>query len=226
MIVAGNEIIGPIRRQNFRSFRFFTADTQAGLGWNVMKNDPPIGRFCSGVASTLRRLHETFTYFGINRLLSFGVEWSGPDKSFEEFGRQAGLGGREYVALNSVSSWNNFTLDQTSYWLAKCIQPDKLSDPARQLFVEKRLLLWNFFPFFRGGFGKTSGDGLPPYGASYKVKCLQWLFTFVQAVDATEVIVASNNVVFPTAMAEKPLTSLNFWSISNSRKHTRGSIAF
>ena len=39
MIVAGNEIIGPIRRQNFRSFRFFTADTQAGLGWNVMKND-------------------------------------------------------------------------------------------------------------------------------------------------------------------------------------------
>ena len=38
MIVAGNEMIGPIRRQNFRSFRFFTADTQAGLGWNVMKN--------------------------------------------------------------------------------------------------------------------------------------------------------------------------------------------
>jgi hypothetical protein len=101
------------------------------------------------------------------------------------------------VALTSVSSWNNFTLDQTSYWLAKCIQPDKLSDPARQRFVEKRLLLWNFFPFFRGGFGKTSGDGLPSYGASYRVKCLQWLFAFVQAVDATEVIVAANNVVFP-----------------------------
>ena len=40
MIMAGNEIIGPIRRQNFRSFRFFTADTQACLGWNAMKNDP------------------------------------------------------------------------------------------------------------------------------------------------------------------------------------------
>jgi hypothetical protein len=50
--------------------------------------------------------------------------------------------------------------------LAKCIQPDKLSDPARQLFVKKRLLLWNFFPFFRGGFGKTSGDGLPSYGVA------------------------------------------------------------
>jgi hypothetical protein len=101
------------------------------------------------------------------------------------------------LALNNVSPWSNFKLDQTSYWLARCFQPDKLSDPARQLFVENRLLLWNFFPFFRGGFGKTSGDGLPSWGASYRAKCLEWLFAFVQAVDATEVIVASNNVVFP-----------------------------
>ena len=40
MIVAGNKIIGPTSRKNFRSFRFLTADIQAGLGRNVMKNDP------------------------------------------------------------------------------------------------------------------------------------------------------------------------------------------
>ena len=40
MIVAGNKIVGPISRKEFRSFQFVSADAQAGLGWNVMKNDP------------------------------------------------------------------------------------------------------------------------------------------------------------------------------------------
>ena len=40
MIMARNEIIGPISRKNFRSFRFFTADIRVCLGRNVMKNDP------------------------------------------------------------------------------------------------------------------------------------------------------------------------------------------
>ena len=40
MIVAGNEIIGLVSRKKFRSFRFFTDSVHAGLGWNVMKNDP------------------------------------------------------------------------------------------------------------------------------------------------------------------------------------------
>src|SRR5437667_10605251 len=40
MIMTGNKIIGPISRQKYRSFRFFTASAQGCLGRNVMKNDP------------------------------------------------------------------------------------------------------------------------------------------------------------------------------------------
>jgi hypothetical protein len=119
---------------------------------------------------------------------------------------------RNSLNLNEASYWEDFENDVTSYWQAKCLGPDRLSDPSSQIFVQNRLLLWNFFPFFRGGFGKSAGSGLPRDSSTYRAKCLEWLFLFVRAVDAREVIVATNQTVFPQRCdgrkATTPLQSL------------------
>ena len=40
MIMARDEVIGPISHEKFRGFRFLTADARACFGRNVMENDP------------------------------------------------------------------------------------------------------------------------------------------------------------------------------------------
>jgi len=40
MIMARDELIGPIRREKFGGLQFLSGGTRTILGWNVMKNDP------------------------------------------------------------------------------------------------------------------------------------------------------------------------------------------
>src|ERR1700730_10901956 len=75
-------------------------------------------------------------------------------------------------------------------------------------FCRKAPFALEFFPVFSRWIREDKWRRLPSYGASYRVKCLQWLFAFVQAVDATEVIVAANNVVFPNRNGEKATDQL------------------
>jgi len=63
--------------------------------------------------------------------------------------------------------------------------------------VNKKLLLWNFFPFFRGGVTPTGSSGLPRAG-NWRLKCWSFLSDFLGAVGATRVILACSQAMLPT----------------------------
>ncbi len=64
----------------------------------------------------------------------------------------------------------------------------------------QNLLVWNFFPMLRGGEEPTGGAGLPLAGA-WRLRCWQWLHSFLAAVEASRVVLASSQAMLPIAAA-------------------------
>jgi hypothetical protein len=56
----------------------------------------------------------------------------------------------------------------------------------------KKILLWNFVPFLRGGVASTGASGLPRSRRLWLLACWDWLRRFTSAVDASQVILAVN----------------------------------
>jgi hypothetical protein len=65
------------------------------------------------------------------------------------------------------------------------------ANPALELIVENDLLLWNFLPMFRGGTKAVGIEGLPT-GDGYKLICIDWMMRFVEAVNASVVLLCFN----------------------------------
>jgi hypothetical protein len=63
---------------------------------------------------------------------------------------------------------------------------------------EKRLLLWNFFPFLRGGSIPTGSSGLP-FSGDWRLHCWHLLSRFVEAVGAAQVVLACSQAMLPLA---------------------------
>ena len=60
---------------------------------------------------------------------------------------------------------------------------------------ERRVLLWNFFPMFRGGNQSIGPDGLP-CTCNWLQLCWDFLCLFVAAVGASKVVLACSNEIF------------------------------
>jgi hypothetical protein len=73
--------------------------------------------------------------------------------------------------------------------------------------ASRKLLLWNFFPFFRGGTGATGNAGLPNSG-TWRQDCWDLLEEFLAAVDAETVILACNDNMIPLLKNHTPVPEL------------------
>lgn len=63
-------------------------------------------------------------------------------------------------------------------------------------FAQRKILIWNFFPFQRGGVHCQGTKGLPlMHNPQWLHLCCDYLERFLQAVSATEVIWAVNQAV-------------------------------
>jgi hypothetical protein len=107
-----------------------------------------------------------------------------------------------------LTKWVEAT-DPTTRRLAKVLKSNKTGTepcdhPAMPesgvLFVGNyNILIWNFFPFFRGGFSSTGSAGLPPASSLYRNVCFVWMIRFLKAVDAGRLLIATSVDVFPPA---------------------------
>jgi len=61
---------------------------------------------------------------------------------------------------------------------------------------DKKLLLWNFFPMFRGGDIPTGSSGLPMAG-NWRLRCWELLSEFLLAVGASRAVLASSQAMLP-----------------------------
>ena len=61
---------------------------------------------------------------------------------------------------------------------------------------DKKLLLWNFFPMFRGGDIPTGSSGLPMAG-NWRLRCWELLSEFLVAVGASRAVLASSQAMLP-----------------------------
>ena len=61
---------------------------------------------------------------------------------------------------------------------------------------DKKLLLWNFFPMFRGGDIPTGSSGLPMAG-NWRLRCWQLLSDFLVTVGASRAVLASSQAMLP-----------------------------
>lgn len=64
----------------------------------------------------------------------------------------------------------------------------------------KRVLVWNFFPMFRGGVKATGSGGLPKTG-NWRQQCWTWMCRFISAVQAKSVILACSKFYMPLPSA-------------------------
>lgn len=81
------------------------------------------------------------------------------------------------------------------------MQGDKIAEGIRR----KDLLLWNFFPMFRGGDVPTGSSGLPLAG-EWRLRCWELLSEFLIAVGATRTVLACSQVMLPlTGMPPSPI---------------------
>jgi hypothetical protein len=115
-----------------------------------------------------------------------------------------------------VTNWVEAT-DPTTRRLAKVLKSNttgtELCDPAMPkssvLFVGNyNILIWNFFPFFRGGFSSTGSAGLPPSASVYRNACFVWMIRFLKAVDAGRLLIATSVDVFPPARSGDAIQKL------------------
>jgi hypothetical protein len=62
-------------------------------------------------------------------------------------------------------------------------------------FANYRLLVWNYFPFLRGGFECEGMSGLPQNNCDWILYCDERLADFLKCVDAYRIILAMNGEV-------------------------------
>ncbi len=74
--------------------------------------------------------------------------------------------------------------------------------------VGQRLLLWNFFPMFRGPGTPTGSAGLPTAG-DWRLKCWDLLCKFLIAVNASRTVLASSQAMLPIPRNSSQKVNLN-----------------
>jgi hypothetical protein len=72
----------------------------------------------------------------------------------------------------------------------------KQGDKIAEGICGRDLLLWNFFPMFRGGDIPTGSSGLPLAG-DWRLRCWELLSEFLVAVGATRTVLASSQAMLP-----------------------------